>query len=344
MAMRWFGRSGRRAGPGLAVALLLSLGAPGLARAQAPAQPGPVQPALSYPERPIRLIVATAAGGASDIVARTVGQKLTELWGQPVVVDPRPGANGNVAALLAAGAPPDGYTLMMGTIGVMAVNRAIYRDIGFDPARDFEPVARLVSFANLLVVHPSVPVTNLREFVAYARANPGLTYGSPGSGGSLHLAMVVLSQVAGIQTEHVPYRGAALALNDLVAGNIRSAFSDPLVTLPQVEAGRVRALAVSGRNRLPTAPDVPTVAEAGYPGYEVSGWLGIVAPRGTPAPIVARLNAALNGIVRQPDTAARLVGQGAEVVTGTPEEFGAFIRAEIERWAKVAAETGMRAE
>lgn len=331
--MRWEIRPPGRRGAWLAAAAVI-LGLAGTARAQAP----------SYPSRPIRLIVATAAGGASDIVARTVGQKLTEAWGQAVVVDPRPGANGNVAALLTAQAPPDGYTLMMGTIGVMAVNRAIYRDIGYDPARDFDPVARLVSFANLLVVHPSLPVHNLREFVEYAKVRPGVTYGSPGSGGSLHLAMVVLSQMAGIQMEHVPYRGAALALNDLVAGNIVSAFSDPLVTLPQVEAGRVRALAVSGRNRLPTAPDVPTVAEAGFPGYEVSGWLGIVAPRGTPAPIIERLNVALNEIVRQPDTGARLVAQGAEVVTGTPTEFGAFIRSEIERWGKVAAETGMRAE
>jgi len=337
MFMRLNIRPRARPGRWLAAAMLLG-GLAGPAGAQVQAH------VPSYPDRPIRLIVATAAGGASDIVARTVGQKLTEMWGQPVVVDPRPGANGNVAAGIAAAAPPDGYTLMMGTIGVMAVNRAIYRDTGFDPARDFEPVARLVSFANLLVVHPSVPVRNLRDFVEYARAHPGVTYGSPGSGGSLHLAMVVLSQTAGLRTEHVPYRGAALALNDLIAGNILSAFSDPLVTLPQVEAGRVRALAVSGRNRLPGAPDVPTVAEAGFPGYEVSGWLGIVAPRGTPLAVINRLNAALNEIVRQPDTGARLVSQGAEVVTGTPAEFGAFIRSEIDRWAKVAAETGMRAE
>ncbi len=328
---RWRRLGSRMVGTGLLLAL--AVGATAAARAQ------------PYPERPIRLIVATAAGGASDIVARTVGQKLSEAWGQPVVVDPRPGANGNVAAAQAAQAPPDGYTLMMGTIGVMAVNRAIYRDIGYDPARDFDPVARLVSFANILVVHPSVPVRSLAEFVSYARARPGrIAYGSPGSGGSLHHAMVVLARTAGFEAEHVPYRGAALALNDLVAGNILTAFSDPLATLPQVEAGRVRALAVSGRNRLAVAPQIPTVAESGYPGYDVSGWLGIVAPRGTPPAIVARLNAALNEIVRQPETEARLVGQGAEVVTGTPAEFGAFIRSEIARWAQVAAETGLRAE
>ncbi|MCK8787660.1 tripartite tricarboxylate transporter substrate binding protein [Roseomonas sp. NAR14] len=328
----------------MAVGLGLLAGGPALA--QATATPGPVPGAeAAYPDRPIRLIVATAAGGASDIVARLVGQKLSEAWGQPVVVDPRPGANGNVAAQLAAHSPPDGYTLMMGTIGVMAVNRAIYRDIGYDPAVDFDPVARLVSFSNILVVHPSVPVHSLAEFVNYARARPGrVTYGTPGNGGSLHLAMVVLSRMADIQVVHVPYRGAAASLNDLIAGNLVAAFSDPLVTLPQVEAGRVRALAVSGAHRLAVAPQIPTVAEAGFPGYDVSGWLGIVAPRGTPPAVVSRLNQAFNEIVRQPDTAARLTAQGAEVVTGTPAEFGAFIRAEIARWAEVTAAAGIRAE
>jgi tripartite-type tricarboxylate transporter receptor subunit TctC len=319
-----------------AAAGLLALGWPG---------PRPAA-AQDYPDRPIRLIVATAAGGASDILARTVGQKLTESWGQPVVVEPRPGANGNVAALAAARSAPDGYTLMMGTIGVMAVNPAIYREVGYDPAEDFVPVARLVSFANILVVHPSLPVRTVAEFVAHARSRPGgrNTYGSPGNGGSPHLAMVVFARMAGVEMEHVPYRGAAPALNDLIAGNLTAAFSDPLVTLPQVEAGRVRALAVSGPRRLAAAPDIPTVAEAGLPGYEVTGWLGIVAPRGTPAPIVAKLNGELNRIMAQPEMVARLSAQGAEIVTGTPEEFGGYIRGEIARWAQVTREAGIRAE
>jgi tripartite-type tricarboxylate transporter receptor subunit TctC len=300
--------------------------------------------AQQYPDRPIRIIVASAAGGASDILARQVGQKLTEAWGQPVVVDPRPGANGNVAALAAARAAPDGYTLMMGTIGVMAVNVAIYRDPGYHPATDFDPVAQLVSFANILVVNPRLPVRTLPEMLAYLKAHPGGTYGSPGNGGSPHLAMVVFARMAGLQMEHVPYRGAAPALNDLVAGNLTTAFSDPLLTLPQVEAGLVRAIAVSGPRRLAAAPQIPTVAEAGLPGYGVVGWLGIVGPRGLPQPIVTRLNTQLNRIMAEPEMAQRLTAQGAEITTGTPEEFGRYIRGEISRWAEVAREAGIRAE
>lgn len=325
-----------RARPGNALLLGLAL-CTGFAPMAAAQQP--------YPDRSIRLIVATAAGGASDILARQVGQKLTEAWGQPVVVEPRPGANGNIAAVAAARAQPDGYTLMMGTIGVMAVNVAIYRDAGYDPARDFDPVARLVRFSNILVVHPSNPARTMRDFIAQTRERPDrATYGSPGNGGSPHLAMVVFARMAGLEMDHVPYRGAAPALTDLIAGNLVSAFSDPLVTLPQIADGRVRALAVSGPQRLAAAPTIPTVAEAGLPGYDVTGWLGIVAPRGVPAPIVARLNAELNRIMREPEMVARLAAQGAEVTTGTPEEFGAYIHSEIARWAQVAREAGIRAE
>ena len=299
----------------------------------------------TYPDRSIRLIVATAAGGASDILARQVGHKLGEAWGQQVVVDPRPGANGNIAAVAAARAPADGYTLMMGTIGVMAVNPSIYRDPGYDPEHDFEAVARLVRFSNILVVHPSNPARTMAEFIDFARTRPGrVSYGSPGNGGSPHLAMVVFARMAGATMEHVPYRGAAPALNDLIAGNLTAAFSDPLVTLPQIEAGRVRALAVSGPKRLAAAPQIPTVAEAGLPGYDVTGWLGVVAPRGVPAPIVARLNAELNRIMQEPEMVARLETQGAEVVTGTPQEFQAHIRGEIARWAQITREAGIQAE
>ncbi len=318
-----------------ALVLALVLGV-STAQAQAPNR--------EYPERPIRLIVATAAGGASDILARQVGERLTAAWGQPVVVDPRPGANGNVAALAAARSAPDGYTLMMGTIGVMAVNPAIYRDVGYDPARDFDPIARLVSFANILVVNPRIPATTQREFIDYVKANPGLGYGSPGNGGSPHLAMLVFARMAGIQMEHIPYRGAAPALSDIIAGNLASAFSDPLVTIPQIRAGSVRALAVSGTRRLAALPDVPTVAEAGMAGYEVVGWLGIVAPRGVPRPIVTRLNAELNRIMRTAEMETRMRDQGTEIVTGTPEDFGDYIRGEIARWAQITREAGVRAE
>jgi len=300
----------------------------------------------AWPDRPIRIIVATAAGGASDILARQVGARLGEALGQPVVVDPRPGANGNIAAVAAARAAPDGYTLMMGTIGVMAVNPSIYRDPGYDPERDFEAVARLVRFANILVVNPSNPAHSVPEFIAWAKARQAgqNTYGSPGNGGSPHLAMVVFAGMAGIAMEHVPYRGAAPALQDLIAGNLTAAFSDPLLTLPHIQGGKVRALAVSGPQRLAAAPEIPTVAEAGLPGYDVTGWLGIVAPRGTPAPIVARLNAALNRIVTEPEMTARLASQGAEVTTGTPAAFQAYIHAEIGRWREVTRAAGIQAE
>ena len=301
--------------------------------------------AQGYPDHPIRLIVATAAGGASDILARQVGQKLSEAWGQQVVVEPRPGANGNIAAVAAAHAPADGYTLMMGTIGVMAVNPSIYRDPGYDPVRDFEAVARLVRFSNILVVNPSHPARTMGEFIAWAREKPGrVSYGSPGNGGSPHLAMVVFARMAGLTMEHVPYRGAAPALNDLIAGNLTANFSDPLATLPQIVYGRVRALAVSGPQRLAAAPGIPTVAEAGLPGYDVTGWLGIVVPRGVPAPITAKLNAELNRIMREPEMVARLAAQGAEVVTGTPAEFQGYIQSEITRWAQVTREAGIQAE
>ncbi|WP_149535780.1 Bug family tripartite tricarboxylate transporter substrate binding protein [Siccirubricoccus phaeus] len=317
-----------------------------LALLLAPVAAGAQGQTAGYPDRPIRLIVATAAGGASDILARQVGAKLGEVLGQQIVVDPRPGANGNIAAVAAARSAPDGYTLMMGTIGAMAVNPAIYRDPGYDPARDFEAVARLVRFANILVVHPSNPSHTMAEFIAWARTRPAgaNTYGSPGNGGSPHLAMVVFARMAGLQMEHVPYRGAAPALNDLVAGNLTAAFSDPLLTLPQIKDGRVRALAVSGPRRLAAAPEIPTVAEAGLPGYEVTGWLGIVAPRGVPAPIVTRLNAELNRIVQEPEMTARLASQGAEVTTGTPVEFQDYIHSEIRRWAEVTREAGIQAE
>lgn len=301
--------------------------------------------AQTYPDRSIRLIVATAAGGASDILARQVGQKLSEAWGQQVVVDPRPGANGNIAAVAAARSAPDGYTLMMGTIGVMAVNPSIYRDAGYDPARDFDPIARLVRFSNILVVNPSNPARSMQDFIAQARARSSpASYGSPGNGGSPHLAMVVFARMAGIAMEHVPYRGAAPALNDLIAGNLVAAFSDPLLTLPQIADGRVRALAVSGPQRLAAAPQLPTVAEAGLPGYDVTGWLGIVGPRGLPPAVITRLNTELNRIMQDPEMVARLASQGAEVVTGTPDEFGAYVRSEIARWAQVTREAGIRAE
>jgi tripartite-type tricarboxylate transporter receptor subunit TctC len=296
--------------------------------------------AQPYPSKPIRFVVATAAGGASDIVARTVAERMQDGLGQPIVVEAKPGANGNLAAEYVARAAPDGYTMMMGTIGVMAINVSMYRNTPFDPLTDFTAVAPLVSFSNMLVVRPDLPVKSIKELVEYARANPGkLRYGSPGSGGSPHMAMVVLGQMNNLDLVHVPYKGAAAALNDLIGGHIDMAFSDPLVTTPQVKAGRVRALAVSGPQRLESAPDIPTVAEAGVPGFSVVGWLGIVVPAGTPRDRIVTLNAEANKALANPDVRKRLIDNGALITPGTPEDFDKLVRSEHARWKKVVTES-----
>jgi len=314
------------------IRLLSALAAALLAIQAAPAA------AQEYPAKPIRIIVASAAGGASDILSRLVAERMQQIYGQPVIVEAKPGANGNIAAEYVAGAPPDGYTLMMGTIGAMAINASMYRNVRYDPLKDFVPVARLVSFSNLLVVKSALPVKDVKELIALAKARPNtLHFGSPGAGGSPHMAMVQFAQMANIELVHVPYKGAAPALTDLMGGQIDLSFSDPLLTQPHLQGGRIRALAVSGSKRLASLPDVPTVAEAGVPGYEVSGWLGIVAPARTPAPVVAKLNKTLNEIMAMPDMQARMKEQGAEVITATPQEFGSFIAAEFSRWKKVIA-------
>ena len=301
--------------------------------------------AQPYPSKPIRFVVATAAGGASDIVARTVSERMQEGLGQPIVVEAKPGANGNLAAEYVAKAPADGYTMMMGTIGVMAINVSMYRKTPFDPLTDFTAVAPLVSFSNILVVRPDLPVKNVKELIEYARANPGkLRYGSPGSGGSPHMAMVVFGQMNNLDLVHVPYKGAAAALNDLLGGHIDMAFSDPLVTTPQVKAGRVRALAVSGPQRLESAPDIPTVAEAGVPGFSVVGWLGIVVPAGTPRDRIALLNAEANKALANPDVRRRLIDNGALITPGTPEDFDRLVRSEHARWKKVVTEAKLVAD
>jgi tripartite-type tricarboxylate transporter receptor subunit TctC len=298
----------------------------------------------TYPDKPIRLIVATAAGGASDILAHLMADKLGGLLHQSVIVEARPGANGNVAAEFVAHSPADGYTIMMGTIGAMAINASMYKNVHFDPIRDFAPIARLVSFSNILVVKTDLPVHSVAELIAYAKAHPdALHFGSPGVGGSPYMSMIVFNLMAHTKMIHVPYKGAAPALVDLMGGYIDLSFSDPLLTLPMVKQGkRIRALAVSGSTRLSSAPDLPTVAEAGLPGYSVSGWLGLVAPAGTPKDRITLLNTKLNEILQMPDVRATLASQGAAIIPGTPEEFGDFIKSEFNRWKKVVAEANIK--
>ena len=293
--------------------------------------------------KPIRIVVPTAAGGASDITARLISAKLEKSLGQPIVVDPRPGANGNIGAELVLKEPADGYTVMMGHIGVMSVNVHLYKDVGFDPLKDFVPVAQVVSYSNLLVVHPGVPAKNVKELIELARTRK-LNYGSPGYGGSLHIGMELFKLMAEIDMEHVAYKGAAPALADLMGGHIQLAFSDPLATLPTVRSGGVRALAVSGARRSSVALDIPTVAESGLPGYDVQGWVGVVARAGTPADRIAKLNEHINRAVAMPDVTKALLDGGADINTGPPAQFGAFMQREYDRWGDVVRKAKLKVD
>ena len=293
-------------------------------------------PAATYPDKPIRIIVAYTPAGATDILARAVGQKMTEAWGQSVIVENRPGANGNIGTEVAAKATPDGYTLLMVTAGTHGVNPGLYRKLPWDAVRDFAPVSLVAMVPNIMVVNPSLPVKSVNEFIAYAKANPGkLSYGSPGLGSTAHMSVELFKTMTGTDMLHVPYKGSAGVMQDVIAGQIAVTIDNMPVYLPQVKAGKLRALAVSPAKRSPAVPDLPTIAEAGVPGYDATAWFGLVAPAGVPRPIVAKLAGETQRILRLPDVAERLSGLGAEPVGNTPEQFAAFIKAEIAKWKKV---------
>ena len=290
----------------------------------------------AYPTKPIRIVVAYTPAGATDILARTIGQKLTEAWGQAVIIDNRPGANGNIGTEYAAKATPDGYTLLMVTAGTHGINPGLYRKLGFDAVKDFAPVSLVAMVPNVFVVNNGVPSKDLKEFIAYAKANQGkLNYGSPGNGSTAHLSMELFKSMTGIQMVHVPYKGSAGVLADLIGGQIVVTMDNMPPYVPQVKAGKIRALAVSPTRRSPALPDVPTVAEAGVPGYDSGAWFGLVAPANTPKDLVAKLSRETARILKLPDVSARLADLGAESVGGTPEQFSAHIKAEIAKWAKV---------
>ena len=290
----------------------------------------------AYPARPIRIVVAYTPAGATDILARTVGQKLTEAWGQPVIIDNRPGANGNIGTEYAAKATADGYTLLMVTAGTHGINPSLYRKLGFDAVKDFAPVSLVAMVPNIFVVNNAVPVKDIKEFIAYAKANAGkLNYGSPGNGSTAHLSMELFKSMTGIQMVHIPYKGSAGVLADLIGGQIVATMDNMPPYVPQVKAGKIRALAVSPAKRSAAVPELPTVAEAGVPGYDSGAWFGLVAPANTPKDIVAKLSRETARILKLPDVSARLLDLGAEPVGGTPEQFSAHIKAEITKWAKV---------
>ena len=296
----------------------------------------------TYPSKPIRIVVAFTAGGTTDIIARLVGKKMTDAWGQPVVVDNRPGAGGNLGSNIVAKAPPDGYTLLIGSVGPLAVNATLYPNMPYDNLKDFAPICLVAEVPNMLVVHPSLPVHSVQDLVNLARAKPGtLNYGSTGNGTTGHLSGELLNEQAKIDLVHIPYRGAT-AVTDLLGGQIQLMFATIPSVIQHVRAGSLRAIAVTSSRRSPALPEIPTVAESGYPAFEASSWYGFVAPAGTPDPIIRKLHALIAGIVNIPEINEQLSSQGADPVGSSPEEFGQHMRRETEKWAKVVKASGIR--
>jgi len=291
--------------------------------------------AQTYPDKPVRMVVAFAPAGGTDIVARLVAPRMAELFGQSVVVENRAGAGGVIGTENVAKAAPDGYTTLMVTMGNLAVNPYLY-SMRVDVQRDLKPVSKVVEVQFALLVHPSVPAKTLREFIDLAKARPGhLTYSSSGIGGGPHLAGELFDSLAGTKLTHVPYKGSGQSLSDLIGGQVSGSFDSLLQALPYVRDGRLRALAILGSERSPLLPDVPTVAEAGVPGYEFTNWYGLVAPAGTPQPVVEKLNGAVRQVLGQPDIRRKLEDMGARVVGDSPEAFGKFIATENTKWEKV---------
>jgi tripartite-type tricarboxylate transporter receptor subunit TctC len=298
-----------------------------------------------YPSRPIRLIVPFPPSGSTDLLARSLGQKLAEGLGQAVVIDNRPGAGGSIGAEAAARAAPDGYTVMMGHLGTLAVNPAIYRNLPYDPVKSFAPISLMAIVPSVLVVNHQLPVASAAELVAYAKAHPGkLAYGSAGNGSTSHLTTEYFKLITGTDILHVPYKGIGPMLTDLVSGQVSMGLNGAPAVMPHLTAGRVRALAVTSLKRLQALPQVPTLDEAGIKGFDASGWYGIVAPAGTPRAVVARLNAEIHRSLQSADLRARLDNDGAQPAPGTPEEFGAFIQTEIARWSEVLKRAGIPAQ
>ena len=288
----------------------------------------------SYPNKPIRLVVPFATGGTTTILARLLADRMGQALGQPVVVDNRPGAGGNVGMDMVAKAEPDGTTILMGPIG-LAINPALYSKMPFDPLKDLAPIGLYGGVPNLLVVHPGLPVGSVQELVAYAKANPGkLNYASNGNGTSSHLAAEMLKSAAGIEIVHVPYKGGGPAMQDLIGGQVSMLFDQMPAVLPQVQAGRVKALGVSSLKRSAAAPDVPAISEA-LPGFDMTVWFGFLAPRGTPADIVNKLNAEMQRALKDKAFQTQLAGMGVTPMPGTPEEFARYLRSETSRWTKV---------
>jgi tripartite-type tricarboxylate transporter receptor subunit TctC len=299
--------------------------------------------AASYPDKPIRLIVPFPAGGGVDAVARVVGQRFSEIFGQQVVIDNRGGSSGIIAAEIAARAVADGYTLFFGVSASLAITPHLYRKLPYDPVRDFAPVSLIGEAPYFLSVHPSVAATTVKELIALAQSRPGqLNYASAGSGSTLHLTAELFKSMAGVNLVHVPYKGSAPALNDLLGGQVQVIFNPATLTLPHARTGRLRVLGVTTARRVAFAPEVPTIAEAGVPGYAATGWYGLLGPQGMPAPVVNKLYQTVAGMFADKAFGERFALLGVSPLAGNPAQFGAFIRAELVKWGRVVVESGAR--
>ncbi len=319
--------------------LALAAASPVVARAQA------ARAQSDWPARPLRIVVPFAPGGSTDLMARRLAERLTQTLGQTVLVENRPGAGGVTGSDHVANAAPDGLTMLFGVTGTHAIAPSLIPALPYQPLRDFAPITLVVRAPLVLVVHPSLPVHSLADHIAAARARPGtLTYGTPGNGTAMHLTGVMFDQAAGTQTTHVPYRGSAMALNDLVGGTLASMWGDLLVVLPQIRAGAIRAIAVTSATRHPLLPDVPSVAEAGLPGFEALSWQGIFAPAATPPAVVERLSAEIRAAIEQPDIRDFFAAQGFLMGGSTPAAFTAMVGAEMAKWAKVVREGKVTAD
>ncbi|HEX8883856.1 MAG TPA: tripartite tricarboxylate transporter substrate binding protein [Noviherbaspirillum sp.] len=308
------------------------------------AQPALAQSASNYPSNPIHIIVTFTSGGAPDILGRLIGDKLSAAWGQTVIVENKPGAGGNIGADYVAKAAPDGYNVVVGTVGTHAINGALYQNMPYDMTRDFTPVTLLASTPNMLVINNNVPAKNLKEFIDLGKKEGKMTFASSGSGTSIHVSGELFKTMTGIDMQHIPYKGRASAIPDLLGGRVTMMFDNMPSSLPLVREGKLRALGVTSAKRSPAAPDIPTIAESGLPGFEAVSWFALFAPANTPRPIVDKLQAEVSKILKMPDVSKKLLDLGLEPSGSTPDELAAYQKTEIAKWSKVVKDSGAKVE
>ena len=308
------------------------------------AQPALAQSAGTYPNKPIHIIVTFTSGGAPDILGRLIGERLSAAWGQPVIVDNKPGAGGNIGSDFVAKSAPDGYNVVVGTVGTHSINGSLYQNMPYDMVKDFTPVTLLASTPNMLVINNDVPAKNLKDFIALGKKDGKMTFASSGSGTSIHVSGELFKTMTAIDMQHIPYKGRASAIPDLLGGRVTMMFDNMPSSLPLVREGKLRALGVTSAKRSPAAPDIPTLAEAGLPGFEAVSWFGLFAPANTPRPVVDKLQAEVSKILKSPDISKRLLDLGLEPAGGTPEELAAYKKSEIAKWSKVVKDSGAKVE